>query len=153
MNQPSEPLTREAMEAGLNAYFEHFRRDYPDCINNMLDLSIRSCDPVSRTVVFRAHTKPWMSNSTGVVHGGILSTYLDYAMGMLCHFLSGASADPSIHLDTDFLRPVSLDEPILIRATVTKLGSRVCFAESSIRSENAPDIPLATALGTYCIIS
>ena len=150
--KPNFPSTPQEMEAGLNAYFDLFRREYPDCINNMLNLSIHSCDPASRTAVFLAHTEPWMSNSTGVVHGGILATYLDYAMGMLCHYLSGARSDPSIHLDTNFLRPVSLNEAILIRASVTKLGARVCFAESSIARAEEPETPLATALGTYCVI-
>lgn len=151
--KPIETLTPKEMEAGFNAYFKRFRSEFPDCINNMLDFSVHSCDPSSRSVVFRAHTRPWMSNSNGVVHGGILATYLDYAMGMLCHYLSGARSDPSIHLDTNFLRPVLTDEPILIRAALTKLGSRVCFAESSVFRADAPDEPLATALGTYCILS
>ena len=84
----------------------------------------------------------------GFIHGGIIATVLDEAMGKLCRFraVRAVTAD----LTVEFLKPVSVDAPLLIEAyEVDKMGRNLYFA-GEIRNQ-AGDL-LARGRGRFVVI-
>lgn len=90
-------------------------------------------------------------NPIGVVHGGLVCTLLDSALGCAGHTLLPAGAGyTSLEIKVSYLRPVS---PALGTLTahgwVTKPGRRVLFVEGDVR--DPADKVVATASGT-CLV-
>jgi uncharacterized protein (TIGR00369 family) len=86
-------------------------------------------------------------NPLGVVHGGLLCTLLDTAMGLALHTLLPPGAGFStIEIKVNFLKPVRDDDGDLrARGRVTKRGSRVTFAEAEVRDPSGSIVGNATS--------
>jgi uncharacterized protein (TIGR00369 family) len=68
-------------------------------------------------------------NARGLVHGGVLMTMADIALG----YAMATAAEPPIsavtsHLSTDFAGSARLDDWIESRVDIQKLGKTLCFA-------------------------
>ncbi|MEM0117060.1 MAG: PaaI family thioesterase [Conexivisphaerales archaeon] len=87
-------------------------------------------------------------NSLGVVHGGVLTTMADIAMGHACRSVSDKKL-VTVELKLSFMRPIF---PARIRAEgkVLKKGEHLIFASCSIFS--AEGLEAVVALGTYMMV-
>ena len=84
----------------------------------------------------------------GFIHGGIIATVLDEAMGKLCRFRSVRAV--TAELIVEYLKPVSVDAPLLIEAyEVEKTGRNLHFV-GEIRNQ-AGDL-LARGRGRFVVI-
>jgi uncharacterized protein (TIGR00369 family) len=86
-------------------------------------------------------------NPMGVVHGGLLSTLVDTAMGLSLHTLLPAGAGFStIEMKVNFLKAVRAgDGDLTARGRVVKRGSRVTFAEAEVRDPEGTLVGTATS--------
>ena len=89
-------------------------------------------------VVFAYEPREEHYNTLGAVHGGILTTVLDTAMGCAIHSKLDAGAAPvTIELKTSFVHPVTLASGILrAEGVVVHPGSRVATAEARLEGED-----------------
>jgi len=71
-------------------------------------------------------------NPIGLIHGGLLCTLMDSAMGVAVQTrLPADHGAASIELKVSFLRPVPADGSVLeVRGKAIRVGSRVAFAEA-----------------------
>jgi len=84
----------------------------------------------------------------GFIHGGIIATVLDEAMGKLCRFRAVRAV--TAELTVEYLKPVSVDAPLLIEAyEVEKTGRNLHFV-GEIRNQ-AGDL-LARGRGRFVVI-
>jgi uncharacterized protein (TIGR00369 family) len=84
----------------------------------------------------------------GFIHGGIIATVLDEAMGKLCRFRAVRAV--TAELNVEYLKPVSVDAPLLIEAyEVEKTGRNLHFV-GEIRNP-AGDL-LARGRGRFVVI-
>ena len=92
-------------------------------------------------------------NPIGVVHGGLVCTLLDSALGCAVHTTLPAGVGyTSIELKVNYLRPVTAASGELVaRGWVTKSGRRVAFADGDVRDGNGT--VLATATGSCLVMS
>lgn len=92
-------------------------------------------------------------NPIGLVHGGLVCTLLDSALGCAGHALLPAGVGyTSIEIKVSYLRPVSPASGLLTaHGWVTKPGRRVVFVEGDVR--DAADKVVATASGSCLVIS
>ena len=90
-------------------------------------------------------------NPIGIVHGGLVCTLLDSALGCAVHTtLPAGSAYTSLELKVSYLRPVTRDSGQLVTVgTVTKPGRRAAFAEGTVH--DAAGRLVATASSTLLI--
>ena len=103
-------------------------------------------------VVFTFEASEHFTNPFGTVHGGIIATVLDSAMGMaaLTVLPDGTNA-PTLGLEVKYLRPVATDAGLLrADGVVVHAGRRVVTAEG--RLLDAAGALLATAT-TTCLVS
>jgi len=76
---------------------------------------------------------PFMSNSRGSVHGGLVGTIVDDLAAIALR-----SSDPSIvssatiSMHIDYLRPLVLGAPYACRGRVLRIGGRVAVADAEI---------------------
>ncbi|MCW1959758.1 MAG: PaaI family thioesterase [Mycobacterium sp.] len=86
------------------------------------------------TVTFRCRPDESHYNPIGTVHGGLVCTLLDSALGCATHTtLQAGTGYTSIEIKVNYLRPVTADSgPLICTGRVTKPGSRVAFAEGEV---------------------
>jgi uncharacterized protein (TIGR00369 family) len=93
--------------------------------------------------------RPEHRNLQGLVHGGVLATLVDIAMGLAVRSVVGpARRHVTIDLTVHYLRPVA---PGGIEAigTTLRVGSQIAFAEGSV--VDATGRTLVRASGTYSV--
>jgi uncharacterized protein (TIGR00369 family) len=84
----------------------------------------------------------------GFIHGGIIATVLDEAMGKLCRFRAVRAV--TAELIVEYLKPVPVDAPLLIEAyEVEKIGRNLHFV-GEIRNQ-AGNL-LARGRGRFVVI-
>jgi uncharacterized protein (TIGR00369 family) len=90
-------------------------------------------------------------NPIGTVHGGLVCTLLDSALGCAVHStLPQGQGYTSLEIKVNYLRPVRSDSgELTCVGTVTKPGSRVAFAEGIV-TDHAGKV-IATASGTLLV--
>jgi len=114
----------------------------------MMKVRIEACSVESLECVSSYLTEEWMKNPFGAVHGGMVTTMMDSAMGCFASCVAGVGT-PTISIDTNYLRPVPLDQRLCIRAKVTGLGRTVAYLSGEAWMEGCPEKLVATACGTY----
>lgn len=143
-----EQLTQERMEALLRDATIRIAEKYRGTINEWFCPSYVSCDLEARTFTCAFTMKPEFANPHGVAHGGAVATVLDNAMGYLAFLFSG-HASPTISMTVSYLRGVPTERTIHIRTRLDKPGSTVHYLSAEAYLPEAPDRPLATAIGSY----
>jgi len=103
------------------------------------------------TVTFRCVPDESHYNPIGTVHGGLVCTLLDSALGCATHTtLPAGSGYTSIEIKVNYLRPVSAGNGALTcRGRVTKPGRRVAFAEGEVVDDQGKVV--ATASGSLLV--
>lgn len=89
-------------------------------------------------IVFAYEPREDHYNALGAVHGGIVTTVLDTAMGCAVHSKLDAGIAPvTIELKTSFVHPVTVGSGTLrAEGTVVHPGSRVATAEARLEGED-----------------
>jgi uncharacterized protein (TIGR00369 family) len=86
--------------------------------------------------------------SMGMLHGGIIATLLDEAMGKVCK-LSDARA-VTAELDVKYLKPIQVGQEIVVEAFQVKRQGRQMYHEGEIRDMNG--MVLARGSGRFVVI-
>ncbi len=76
--------------------------------------------------------RPEHSNNRGIVHGGMLSAFLD---GLLAQAARGGRGRPTaltVHLSIDFLSAARVGEWVIGEAVATRKGAEIVFAEGRV---------------------
>jgi uncharacterized protein (TIGR00369 family) len=93
--------------------------------------------------------RPEHRNLQGLVHGGVLATLVDIAMGLAVRSVVGPSRrHVTIDLTVHYLRPAS-PGPIEAVGTTLRVGSQIAFAEGDVA--DASGRTLVRASGTYSV--
>jgi uncharacterized protein (TIGR00369 family) len=105
-----------------------------------------------RRASFALTPGPEHLNPLGVVHGGILSTLLDSAMGCAVHTtLQAGETYTTLELDVKFVRPVLAGQGLVTaEATVIHAGRQTATAEGRVLDEDGRLYAHAT---TTCLIA
>lgn len=85
-----------------------------------------------QAVIIGVRAKNQHCNSRGFVHGGLITTLIDNAMGLSCALSldDTISGLVTVNLSVDFLRAVAVGEWLQFEATFVRPGSTLCFAQA-----------------------
>ena len=113
------------------------------------ELGMRTVEASEGRVRLAIETTESQKNLQGTIHGGVLATLADTAMGLAVRTAIGPGRPhATIELGVRFVRPAA-PGPIEALGTVVRAGSRIAFAEADV---TAPDgTLLARASGTYSV--
>ncbi len=94
----------------------------------------------------RPHT-----NGRGLIHGGLIASLADNAMGYSCAQAMGwASSLVTISLGVDFIGGAETGQWLQIESEVIRTGSTICFAQSRIKADHAV---IARANATFRVVA
>ncbi len=62
------------------------------------------------------------SNTRGIVHGGVIMSFLDYTIGATVHQLTDGRPNVSVHLDTQFLDAGEIGDLLTGRCEIERQG-------------------------------
>jgi uncharacterized protein (TIGR00369 family) len=136
----------ESMTDIVPAGFEpHFRKSpftdpweplYSKRIERAVHLGLRLAKP---------HT-----NARGLIHGGLIASLADNAMGYSCAQATGWSTSfVTISLAVDFVGSADIGQWLAVECEVIKTGSTICFAQALIKAD---DVVIARANGTFRVV-
>jgi uncharacterized protein (TIGR00369 family) len=112
-----------------------------------MGLEVETATPGEVTLSMR--TDDTQRNLAGLIHGGVLATLADIAMGLAVRSgIEPGRRHVTIELGVHFLRPATPGRVHAVGRT-TRIGSQIAFAQAEIRDEEGRI--LATASGTYSV--
>ena len=90
------------------------------------------------------------TNARGLIHGGLIASLADNAMGYSCAQAMGwASSLVTISLAVDYIGTARIGQWLAVECDVIKTGSTICFAQSLIKADDAI---IARANGTFRVV-
>jgi uncharacterized protein (TIGR00369 family) len=90
------------------------------------------------------------TNSRGLIHGGLIASLADNAMGYSCALVMGwTSSLVTISLAVDYVGSAEIGQWLAVESEVIKTGSTICFAQSLIKAD---DTVIARANGTFRVV-
>jgi uncharacterized protein (TIGR00369 family) len=93
----------------------------------------------------RPHT-----NARGLIHGGLIASLADNAMGYSCaQAMGGSPSLLTISLSVDFTGSAEIGQWLAVESDVVRTGSTICFVQSLIKADDAV---IARASGTYRVM-
>jgi len=105
-------------------------------------------DTERRRIVGRFRLGAEYQGGPGFIHGGIIATVLDEAMGKVCRFSDVRAM--TAELTIEYLRPVPVDEEIHVEAYQNQHNGRQLFHQGEIR--NAAGELLARGRGRFVVV-
>ncbi len=105
-------------------------------------------DNANRKIVGRFILGERYQGGGGMGHGGIIATLLDEAMGKVCRFRDVRAV--TAELTVQYLKPVKVDEEIIVEGFETDAKGRNLFLAGEIR--NSSGELLARGTGRFVVI-
>lgn len=106
-------------------------------------------DNVNRRIVGRLVLGERYQGGGGFAHGGIIAVLLDEAMGKVCRFREVRAV--TAELTVDFLKPVSVEQKIVVEGRELDQKGRNLFMVGEIRNESGE--VLARGRGRFVVMS
>ncbi|WP_309476664.1 PaaI family thioesterase [Arthrobacter sp. ISL-95] len=122
----------------------------PPLMNELLNMTLVEVD--QGTATFTCQPDESHYNPLGTVHGGLVCTLLDSALGCAVQTtLPQGVGYTSIEIKVNYLRPVHAGSgPLKCVGVVTKPGNRVAFAEGTVTDASGKVV--ATASGSLLVL-
>ncbi len=102
--------------------------------------------PQGDQMQFAFIARDFHANRNGVVHGGMLVTFMDRALGQTSRMTTGAVRGATINLNTQFLAPVRIGDLVVMTPQITKVTGRMVFASGTAC---VGDDPVAAVQGVF----
>ena len=103
-----------------------------------------------QAVIIGLRLSPPHTNSRGLVHGGLITTLADNAMGLSC---AAQMSEPqrlvTVNLGIDFLGSAKIGQWLAVETNFVRLGGSLCFAQCLVTADG---VPCARATGTFKIV-
>jgi acyl-coenzyme A thioesterase 13 len=117
--------------------------------HDLIGMTVDASDDGGATAAIDAG--PHHLNRHGTVHGGVLASLADAAMGAALVGASHGEQDPvTVSLTVTYLEPAP-DGPLTATARIRRLGGRLTIAEADIAAGDGTIV--ATALGTFASLA
>lgn len=123
----------------------------PDTIGDQLSFRLEKAGEDG--FLLRCKTQGWMANAAGTLHGGIIATILDQAMGFAVYALkSGNGIAPSIQLQTAYHRPLVPGQDVLVRVRALSVTrTLITLTAEGFQAETSERICFSGS-GTYFVV-
>ncbi|MGM9975118.1 MAG: PaaI family thioesterase [Clostridiaceae bacterium] len=142
---------KEEFLVRIDSVEERMRESLKGALVEDLIPTLISCDFEKGIAEFKFTIKANMRNSMGIVHGGIICTLLDNAMGMTTSSLINKGWTPTVNLQVSFLKPVMPQGVIHISVRIISSGRTFINTAAELWEEGKPERILASATGIFFI--
>ena len=142
------PVDKSLFEKRIEKLLSRMRGELDDSVFGMMEPRLEACDLEAQSLTLVFPARRWERNGSGAIHGGIISSMFDTAMGTLTYALTGGLT-PTIQLNVSFPRPAPDDGVLYVRPRVVKMGRTVITVTGECWDGRAPGDIVATASGTF----
>lgn len=151
MNKLNEMLKQEKMEKGIGEIIDQIQKE-PERANALMKAKLVSCSEKEHTVTIEFPVMEWQLNPFDKMHGGLIATAFDEALGILAIYLNNGKPAVSVSMSLNYLKPVPMNDSILITAKATSLGKKLITLSGECRLKSS-GLLTGTAIETYAIIA
>ncbi len=88
-------------------------------------------------------------NAQGMIHGGVLMTFVDHALSLMIWEASGRAMCSTVHLDSHFLKAVRAPAFVELDGKILKQGKSTAFARGTLRVDG---VDVMEAAGVWTIV-
>lgn len=117
-------------------------------VAGMIEPCLIACDCAEMSTLIGFPAKSWEVNPNGVIHGGIIATMLDTAMGITTIAITD-TLTPTIDLHISYLRPCPADGMIAVRSSISMAGGSIIYVRAEMFDTREPDKLIATSAGSF----
>lgn len=143
---------KPGMEQALASCIALLHDRAPGSIGDLLHLRVGNCNEASGEYTIYAETEPWMCNPYGTLHGGIISTMMDQAMGTLATCLTdGRAITPTVQLNVTFHHPLLPSQQTVLRLHVDAVTRTMLHLRVEASNGQEPQKRCASATGIFYI--
>jgi uncharacterized protein (TIGR00369 family) len=132
MKESTNNTTQEALEKRLKKVIDDLMSK-PAYIAAIMEPKLVACDEAERTATMEFPVRDWQSNPYEGMHGGLIASAFDEALGLLAFCLNEENKIATINLSINYLKPIPLHDAILITAKVTSKGKRIITTTGECR--------------------
>ncbi|MCK1383996.1 PaaI family thioesterase [Bradyrhizobium sp. 21] len=103
-----------------------------------------------KAVIFGLRLAKPHTNGRGLIHGGLIASLSDNAMGYSCAQVTGwTTSFVTVSLTVDFVGSAEIGQWLAIESDVIKTGKTICFVQSLVKADNAV---IARASATFRVV-
>jgi uncharacterized protein (TIGR00369 family) len=100
-------------------------------------------------VIVRLRLAKPHTNGHGLIHGGLIATLADLAMGYSCGYQLRATHLVTIGLAVDYVGGAQVGQWLAVEQDVIKTGTTICFARCFVKAD---DVVIARANATFRVV-
>ena len=139
----------QQMLAIANDYQDYVMQEATKSINAKLPYTIIAHSFEDKSITYRFKTEEWMQNPYGSVHGGLIATMIDLALGVTTRALCG-NFTPTINLSLSYLRPVPANSGLIIKTSANRVGGTFIQITADCFVEGSDDICTTASAAFFC---
>lgn len=131
-------------------YFENYR--HPDRFGQLIGYEVTAFDRDARTAKVALTLRDDHLSPAGRVHGGVVSSLLDYTCGIAaCTTLGPSDLLATVELKVNYFHPLKQGEHIEAEGRVVFRGKKLCVLSALLHRTGSSE-PVAMATATFNII-
>ena len=111
-------------------------RDPGPFLDRVGPIYVAGDDEAGYRYAFRA--EPYHANPRGIVHGGMLSTFVDQVFGITVWHAADRHRCATISLACEFMKPAEIGDWIMAECEITRKGRTVIFVRGRLLIEGEP---------------
>jgi len=115
----------------------------------VLGIKVKEADAESLTLELPYSSNHVGNPTSGVIHGGVITTLMDTACGtMVINALPEFELCPTLDLRVDYVRAAEPKKPIYALAEAYRVSRNVVFTRCTVH-QGDPESPVANCVGTF----
>ena len=127
-------LSQEHMEAYYRSSMEPGSLLLHQGVIPKMEPRFISCDFEKGSAVIAYTVMEWELNPMDLIHGGMTSTALDTAMGMMAHYYMQKTV-VTVTMNVSFLKPIHMGDTFHIHTQLESLGRTLATLKAELRLE------------------
>ena len=143
-------LYNETVAARLKALQQAVKDQSADRFDSRLELQYADYDREKKEFCFTGHTRRWMENITGCIHGGICASLADQAMGIVAYGLQETgTVAPISQMQMYYHRPLPSEEPFVLKVRIVDASKHLIHLAAELYCLKTPEAVIFSSTATY----
>lgn len=139
-------MNREQWEQDVCRFAEEYKDHSP--FDETLARELCGYDFEEQRISYRFQTHPWQQNERGEIHGGIICSMFDSAVGTAAIYAAGWKEAATTDLSVSFLRSLPGDSHAVVHTYIVKNGRTMIRLRAEMICEETGK-PVASAYGNW----
>lgn len=137
---------KKEWEADVYKFAEEYKDHSP--FDDILARELVGCNFEEQRISYRFETKDWWQNERGEIHGGMICSMFDSAVGTVAIYAAGWNEATTTDLNFSYLRPLPGGTHAVVHTYIVKNGRTMIRLRGEMICEETGKL-IATATGSW----